>query len=110
VIGALAGIDIVEMPRNGTRGMCCGAGGARMWMEESIGKKVNDERAEEAIATGATRVATACPFCYIMLDDGVKGAGRDESEVKVADISMHLLEAIERGEQEAASAFETVQD
>ena len=81
-----------------------------MWMEESIGKKVNDERAQEAIATGATRVATACPFCYIMLDDGVKGAGLDESEVKVADISMHLLEAIERGEQEAASALETVQD
>jgi len=110
VIGSLKGIEIVEMARNGTRGMCCGAGGARMWMEESIGKKVNDERAQEAIATGATRVATACPFCYIMLDDGVKGAGRDESEVKVADISMHLLEAIERGEQEAASAFETVQD
>jgi Fe-S oxidoreductase/nitrate reductase gamma subunit len=109
VIGSLKGIEIVEMARNGTRGMCCGAGGARMWMEESIGKKVNDERAQEAIATGATRVATACPFCYIMLDDGVKGAGRDESEVKVADISMHLLEAIERGEQEA-SAFETVQD
>ncbi len=110
VIGALKGIEIVEMGRNGTRGMCCGAGGARMWMEESIGKKVNDERAQEAIATGATRVATACPFCYIMLDDGVKGAGRDESEVRVADISMHLLEAIERGEQEAAGALETVQD
>ena len=110
VIGALKGIEIVEMGRNGTKGMCCGAGGARMWMEESIGKKVNDERAQEAIATGATRVATACPFCYIMLDDGVKGAGRDESEVRVADISMHLLEAIERGEQEAAGALETVQD
>ena len=71
---------------------------------------MNDERAQEAIATGATRVATACPFCYIMLDDGVKGAGRDESEVRVADISMHLLEAIERGEQETAGALETVQD
>ena len=71
---------------------------------------MNDERAQEAIATGATRVATACPFCYIMIDDGVKGAGRDENEVRVADISMHLLEAIERGEQEAAGALETVQD
>ena len=80
-----------------------------MWMEESIGKKVNDERSQEVIATGATRVATACPFCYIMIDDGVKGEGRDESEVKVADISMHLLEAIERGEREA-TAFEAVQD
>src|SRR5207248_7477806 len=87
------------MPRNGTKGMCCGAGGARMWMEETTGKKVNDERAQEALSTGATRVATACPFCYIMLDDGVKGAGVDEDEVRVADISMHLLEAIEQGER-----------
>jgi Fe-S oxidoreductase/nitrate reductase gamma subunit len=107
VIGNLKGIDIVEMPRNGTKGMCCGAGGARMWMEETIGKKVNDERAQEAIATGATRVATACPFCYVMLDDGVKGAGKDEDEVRVADISMHLLEAIERGERTITAGLGT---
>ena len=100
VIGSLKGIDIVEMPRNGTKGMCCGAGGARMWMEEHTGKKVNTERAQEAIATGATRVATACPFCYIMLDDGVKENGRDD--IIVADISMHLLEAIERGGRQPA--------
>jgi Fe-S oxidoreductase len=99
VIGHLKGVEIVEMGRNGTKGMCCGAGGARMWMEETVGKKVNDERAQEAISTGATRVATACPFCYVMLDDGVKGAGHDE-DVKVADIAMHLLEAIEAGEKE----------
>ncbi len=99
VIGSLKGIEIVEMPRNGTKGMCCGAGGARMWMEESIGKKVNDERAQEALSTGATRVATACPFCYIMLDDGVKGAGYDEDQVKVGDIAIHLLDAIEAGER-----------
>jgi Fe-S oxidoreductase/nitrate reductase gamma subunit len=104
VVGAIKGIEVVEMPRNGTRGMCCGAGGARMWMEESIGKKVNDERAQEALATGATRVATACPFCYIMLDDGVKGQGVEEDQVKVGDIAMHLLEAIERGEQRGAGA------
>mgnify|MGYP000532499375 CR=1 FL=1 len=85
------------MPRNGTKGMCCGAGGARMWMEENVGTKVNDERAAEAISTGASRVATACPFCYIMLDDGVKGAGVEEEQVRVADISIHLLEAIEAG-------------
>lgn len=99
VIGSLKGVQIVEMGRNGTKGMCCGAGGARMWMEESIGKKVNDERAQEAISTGASRVATACPFCYIMLDDGVKAQGLDEDAMKVADISMHLLEAIENGER-----------
>ena len=106
VIGSLKGIDIVEMPRNGTKGMCCGAGGARMWMEESIGKKVNDERAQEALSTGATRVATACPFCYIMMDDGVKAAGADEDQVKVADISMHLLEAIEAGERTVTGVYE----
>lgn len=94
VVGSLAGIDLVEMPRNGTRGMCCGAGGARMWMEESTGKKVNTERSQEAIATGATRVAVACPFCYVMLDDGVKGEGKDE-EVRVQDIAEILWEAIE---------------
>jgi Fe-S oxidoreductase/nitrate reductase gamma subunit len=99
VLGRLGGIEVVEAGRNGTRGMCCGAGGARMWMEESTGKKVNDERAQELIGTGATRVATACPFCYIMLDDGVKGRGKEEDEVRVADISMHLLDAIERGER-----------
>lgn len=75
-----------------------------MWMEENIGTKVNDERAAEAISTGATRVATACPFCYVMLDDGVKGAGKEENEVKVADISIHLLDAIENGERQRDSA------
>jgi len=98
VIGSLGGVEIVEAPRNGTQGMCCGAGGARMWMEESTGKQVNVERSQELIATGAQRVATACPFCYIMIDDGVKGEGLDEDAVKVADISMHVLEALERGE------------
>jgi Fe-S oxidoreductase/nitrate reductase gamma subunit len=103
VVGAIKGIEVVEMPRNGTKGMCCGAGGARMWMEEDIGTKVNDERAREALATGATRVATACPFCYIMMDDGVKGAGVDESQVKVGDIALHLVDALERGERALAA-------
>ncbi len=99
VVGSIKGLQIIEMPRNGTQGMCCGAGGARMWMEESIGTKVNDERAQEAISTGATRVATACPFCYIMMDDGVKAAGKEESDVKVADIAIHVLDALENGER-----------
>ncbi len=98
VVGSIKGIEVVEMQRNGTKGMCCGAGGARMWMEETTGVKVNDERAVEALSTGASRVATACPFCYIMLDDGVKGAGVEEEDVKVADIAIHLLDAIEEGE------------
>src|SRR2546421_11702628 len=94
VIGSLAGIEVVETPRNGTRGLCCGAGGARMWMEENIGKKVNAERSEEAVATGASRIAVACPFCYVMMDDGVKGQGKDE-EVKVQDIAEILVEAMD---------------
>lgn len=93
VIGSLAGIDIVEMPRNGKDGLCCGAGGARMWMEETVGKKVNTERAQEALATGAQRVAVACPFCWVMMDDGIKGEGRDD--VVVSDIAEVLLESIE---------------
>jgi Fe-S oxidoreductase/nitrate reductase gamma subunit len=104
VIGSLGGIEIVEAGRNGTKGMCCGAGGARMWMEETTGKKVNDERSQELIATGADRIATACPFCYVMIDDGAKAAGKEEEDLKVADISMHLLEALEARD---ARRFET---
>jgi Fe-S oxidoreductase/nitrate reductase gamma subunit len=103
VVGSIKGLQIVEMPRNGTKGMCCGAGGARMWMEESIGTKVNDERAQEALSTGASRVATACPFCYIMMDDGVKAAGAEEDQVKVADIAIHVLDALENGDRAAAA-------
>jgi len=103
VLGSLAGIDLVEAGRNGTKGMCCGAGGARMWMEESIGEKVNDVRARELLDTGAQRIATACPFCYIMIDDGVRAAGVEEAEVRVADIAVHLLEAVESRDSAAHS-------
>jgi Fe-S oxidoreductase/nitrate reductase gamma subunit len=109
VIGALDGVEMVEAGRNGTKGMCCGAGGARMFMEESTGKKVNDERAEELLATGASKVATACPFCYIMLDDGVKGAGAEET-VQVADISMHVLDALEAADARRLGELQTPVD
>jgi Fe-S oxidoreductase len=110
VIGSLAGIEIVEASANGTKGMCCGAGGARMWMEETIGTKVNDARSEQLLGTGAERVATACPFCYIMIDDGVKGLGKGD-DVQVADIAMHLLEALEAGEAKGVGGvLETVED
>lgn len=101
VVGSIGGIEVVEAGRNGTKGMCCGGGGGRMWMEEHIGKQVNVERSQELLATGATRIATACPFCYIMIDDGVKGEGVEEDDVKVADIAIHLLEAIETGEADS---------
>ncbi|MGH9177267.1 MAG: heterodisulfide reductase-related iron-sulfur binding cluster [Acidimicrobiales bacterium] len=93
VLGSLKGIQLVEMGRSRSNGLCCGAGGARMWMEEHTGKKIGVERAEEAAATGAGRVATACPFCYVMLDDGMKEAGRDD--VVVQDIALHLMDALE---------------
>ena len=78
----------VEMPRNGTGSFCCGAGGGRFFMEEQIGKKVNIERSEEALATGAAIIATGCPFCFVMMDDGVKEIGNET--VQVQDIAMLL--------------------
>jgi Fe-S oxidoreductase len=66
-----------------------------MFMEEHIGKNINVERSQELLATGAGRIATACPFCYIMIDDGVKAEGIEEDQVKVGDIALHLLEALE---------------
>jgi Fe-S oxidoreductase len=92
VLGSLKGIDLVEAPRNGTGGMCCGAGGGRMWMEETVGTKVNTERSRELLATGASRIATACPFCTVMIGDGVAEHGRDD--VVVQDISLHLLDSL----------------
>jgi Fe-S oxidoreductase/nitrate reductase gamma subunit len=83
--------ELVEMPRHGTRSFCCGAGGARFWMEEHTGKKVQTERTEEAIATGATEIAVACPFCYVMIDDAVKELGR-EGDVRVRDLAVILAE------------------
>ncbi|KAA2235131.1 Fe-S oxidoreductase, partial [Solihabitans fulvus] len=60
-----------EMPRHADRSLCCGAGGARMWMEEKIGKRINLERVDEAIATEAETIVTGCPFCRVMLTDGL---------------------------------------
>ena len=92
VVGA-SGSQVVEMERHGTRSFCCGAGGARFWMEEHTGKKVQIDRAEEALATDADEIAVACPFCFVMLDDGVKELGRDD--VPVRDIAMILADGLE---------------
>ena len=91
VLSSVAG-ELVEMPRCGTGSFCCGAGGSRMWMEEHDGKKVNIERTEEAISTGADVIATGCPFCYVMLDDGVKELGNEE--VVVQDLAMLLARRV----------------
>jgi Fe-S oxidoreductase len=83
----------VEMARSGKRTFCCGAGGARMWMEESRGRPINQERVNEAVATGAQTLAVACPFCTVMLDDGVRETG---AKLQVIDLATLLSEAVER--------------
>jgi len=92
-----SGANLVEMPRNQDRSFCCGAGGARMWMEEHIGKRVNHDRVDEALATGATTIATGCPFCRVMVSDGIddriEASGR--SDVDVRDIAQLLLESLD---------------
>jgi Fe-S oxidoreductase len=91
VLERIPGMTTVEMPRHHERGFCCGAGGSRMWMEERIGKRVNMERTEEAISTGAGTVGVACPYCLIMLDDGAKAKGE---VVKVEDVAQVVARAI----------------
>lgn len=90
----------VEMPRHGERTFCCGAGGAHMWLEER-GSQINEARVEEAAATGASTLAVACPFCTVMLDDGVKATGR---QLRVVDVATLLAEAIELPAAPAAGA------
>jgi len=85
------GINIIEMARNKDKGFCCGAGGGRMFLEDEEGGRVNEERAKEAIATGADTIASACPFCMTMMTDGVKHFEKTE-EVKVKDIAEIVLE------------------
>ncbi len=81
---ALPVVNLVEPARTRSRGLCCGAGGGRMWMEEREGKRINIERTEELLATGADAIAVACPFCMTMMSDGVKAK---ESTVPVLDIA-----------------------
>jgi Fe-S oxidoreductase len=83
----------VEMARSRERTFCCGAGGARMWMEERRGRPINEERVREAAETGAETLAVACPFCTVMLDDGVRTTG---AKLQVIDVATLLSEAVER--------------
>jgi Fe-S oxidoreductase len=88
-----AGVEVSEMPRNQERSFCCGAGGGRMWMEEKIGTRINLNRVDEAIATGAQEVAVACPFCRVMVSDGM--VARDSS-VEVLDVAQIMLRNVKK--------------
>lgn len=92
---SVPGTELVEMERSGYNSFCCGAGGARMWLEEHIGVPINKERSREAIETGASTVAVGCPFCMTMITDGVKDHGR-EADVKVKDIAELVAESMVR--------------
>jgi Fe-S oxidoreductase len=83
------------MPRNKERSFCCGAGGGRMWMEEKLGTRINLNRVDEAIATGAAEVAVGCPFCSVMVSDGMTARGAD---VDVFDVAQMLLKKIKAEE------------
>ncbi len=90
-LNSIAGIELLEMDRNLDKGFCCGAGGGRMFLEETEGTKINLNRTKEAIDTGAETVASACPFCMTMLSDGVKDFDKTD-EVAVKDIAEIILE------------------
>ena len=102
LVGA-SGVKLAEMPRHADRSFCCGAGGARMWMEEKIGKRVNLERVDEALGTGAEKIATGCPFCRVMFSDGLtqRQSEQQGTNVEILDVSQLLLAAVKRGDAAA---------
>ena len=94
ILHSIPQVSVTEMPRSKDKGLCCGAGGGRMWMEEKEGKRINIERTEEALSTNAGAIGTACPFCMTMITDGVKAKGASE-RVEVKDVAELLWEAVE---------------
>ncbi len=109
LLDAIPGSTVAEMPRNKQRSFCCGAGGARMWMEETIGTRINANRTDEAVATlaatngvdhgGRGAIATGCPFCRVMLTDGLAAKQADQSapeSIEVLDVAQLLLESVKR--------------
>ena len=104
LLQVLPGAEFVEMERNSERSFCCGAGGARMWMEETIGERINVNRTNEAVGTGADQIAVGCPFCRVMLSDGLtamQAAGDAREEVEVLDVAQMLLASV-KGEPATA--------
>ncbi len=106
LLQVLPGAEVIEMERNSERSFCCGAGGARMWMEENIGERINVNRTREAVGTGADQIAVGCPFCRVMLSDGLtaqQAAGEAREEVEVLDVAQMLLASV-KGEQATKAA------
>ena len=99
MLASVPGLRTQEMHRCKERGFCCGAGGARMWMEEKIGKRINVERVDEALALDPDIVSTACPFCLVMLGDAVtakKQDGEAREDVEVLDVAQLLIRSVRR--------------
>lgn len=97
LLQVLPGAEVIEMERNSERSFCCGAGGARMWMEENIGERINMNRTKEAVGTGADQIAVGCPFCRVMLSDGLtmqQSKGEAREEVEVLDVAQMLLASV----------------
>lgn len=97
IIAKVPGLRSEEMHRHKDRGFCCGAGGARMWMEERIGKRINNERVDEALSLDPDIISTACPFCLVMLTDSVNGKkndGQAKESVQVVDVAQLLLDSV----------------
>ncbi|MFI8939014.1 (Fe-S)-binding protein [Streptomyces syringium] len=104
IIAKVPGLRNEEMHRHKERGFCCGAGGARMWMEERIGKRINNERVDEALSLNPDIVSTACPFCLVMLTDSVNGKkndGKAKESIQVVDVAQLLLESVKTPEEPA---------
>ena len=111
LLGVIPGATFKEMPRNSERSFCCGAGGARMWMEENLGERINVNRTTEAVETGADQIAVGCPFCRIMLSDGLtlkQSEGTAREEVEILDVAQMLLASIKRPDAPADKASDAV--
>jgi Fe-S oxidoreductase len=99
IMEQVPGVQAQEMHRCKERGFCCGAGGARMWMEERIGKRINTERIEEALGTDPDTISTGCPYCLVMLGDAIsakKSSGEAKESLEVVDVAQLLIRSVER--------------
>ena len=99
LVQSVPGVTFVEMERHGAKSFCCGAGGARMWMEETLGNRINVNRSDEAIGTGATKITVGCPFCSVMLNDGVtvrKQEGSPWSQSRSSTWHPLLLDSVKK--------------